>query len=456
MHPSAPALLNDLYQFTMAQAYLDEGIARRKACFELFFRRAPAAGGFILAAGIGPVLDFVEGFRLGRDEVGYLRSLGIFGAPTLERLARFRFHGDIDAVPEGTLVLPGEPILRVAGPIFEAQLLETPLLNLVGFASSVATRAASIKDAAGSAEVMEFGCRRAPGPDGAVTASRAAFIGGCDSTSNLEAGRRFGIPVRGTMAHSFVLSHRSEHEAFRAYARAFPEGTVLLVDTIDTIRSGVPNAIAVAREMEARGDRLRAVRIDSGDLGAIAERSRELLDAAGLAGVKIIASGDLDEDRIRALRERRAPIDVFGVGTKLVTGQGDGGLSCIYKLVAIEGRGGRMEPRKKRSDDPGKATLPGMKQVYRLYGADGLARGDCLDLARTRGRVPEGVARPLLRPMFRRGKRVEPSRPLAEIQAAARASIEEIPLRYRRANRPATYPVRISPAIRRLRSTFEV
>ncbi len=458
MTPPPPALLNDLYQFTMAQAYLADGIALRTACFELFFRRAPAGSPFILAAGIGPAIEFVEGLRFGRIEIRYLRSLGIFDAGLLERLSHFRFGGDIDAVPEGTVVFPGEPILRVRGPVLEAQLLETPLLNLVGFASSVATRAARIKNAAGAAEVMEFGCRRAPGPDGAVTASRAASIGGCDCTSNLEAGRRFGIPVRGTMAHSFVLAHRSEREAFRTYARAFPESTVLLVDTIDTIRSGIPNAIAVALEMSGRGSSLRAVRIDSGDVGAIARRSRALLDAAGLTGVKIIASGDLDEDRIRALRARRAPIDAFGVGTKLVAPEGDGGLSCVYKLVAMEGDGGRMEPRMKRSDDRAKATLPGMKQVHRLYGPDGRARGDFIGLAGRRERIPgglAGVARPLLGPMFRRGKRIEPSRSLVEIQAAARASIEEIPTRCRRSRAPAPYPVRISPAIRRLQSKFE-
>jgi nicotinate phosphoribosyltransferase len=460
----APPLLIDLYELTMAQAYLDAGIADRRAVFELSFRRPPHGGTFAVAAGIGLALELIEGLRLRLDDMTYIRSLGIFGGNLLDRLAEFRFQGDVEAVREGTVVFPREPILRVSGSILEAQILETHLLNLIGFSTLAATKAARIAEAAAPAEVVEFGCRRAQGPDGAVIATRASFIGGAFSTSNLEAGKRFRIPVKGTMAHSFVMAFPSEAEAFRAFARSFPGMAVLLIDTDDTVESGLPAAIAIAREMRARGERLAGVRIDSGDLAAIAREVRSALDAAGFPQVKIFASGDLDERGIAALAAAGAPIDAYGVGTRLASSDGDSALTCIYKLVAVEEAGGRLRSRMKRTDEPGKATLPGAKQVYRKIHASGSAAGDTIALDEE-GDRPEGWAReargevtdvrapawiPLLEPALRSGRRIAPPEDLGSARDRARGSLASIPLPHRRLDDPEPYPVTLSPGLERL------
>ena len=451
----APALLEDLYQLTMAQAYLAEGLADRRSVFELSFRRAPHGGTYALAAGIGPALDFIEGLRYGPEEIDYLRSLGFLRDDLLGRLAAFRFPGDVDAVPEGTVVFPGEPVLRVTAPILEAQLLETPLLNLIGFPTLVATKAARVCLAAGAAEVIEFGCRRAQGPDGALTATRAAFIGGASSTSNLEAGRLFGIPVKGTMAHSYVMAHPSEMEAFRAFARSLPGLAIVLIDTDDSLSSGLPHAIALARELRGQGGRLLGVRLDSGDLAAISRQVRAAFDAAGFPDVKVYASGDLDEERIEALVSAGAPIDSYGVGTRLAASEGDPALTCIYKLSAVEEAPGRLEPRMKRTDDPGKGTLPGAKSVRRLLDAAGLSTGDVLGLEDEEGPVPLPApavrSASLLAPAFRAGRRTAPLEDLRAVRDRARSSLESIPLPHRRLRDPRPYPVAISPALEALR-----
>ncbi len=448
----APPLLNDLYQFTMAAAYQDAGIAERRAVFELFYRTPPHGGTLAVSCGIGPALDFIEGFRFGIEEIAYLRSLGIFGEELFSRLEAFRFLGDVDAVLEGTVVFPREPILRVSAPILEAQLLETPLLNLVGFATLVATKAARVAAAAGPREVIEFGCRRAQGPDGALTASRASSAGGARSTSNLEAGRRFGIPVKGTMAHSFVMAFRSEIEAFRAFVRALPDQAILLIDTVNTLRSGLPNAITLARELRERGRRLLGVRIDSGDLAELSVKVREGLDRAGFPEVKIIASGDLDEERIAALVAARAPIDAYGVGTRLVTARGDPALTTIYKLSAME-EGPAPAPlaaRMKWTDEPEKATLPGVKQVWRSFDASGAAAGDLIALEEEGS--PARGSHPLLEPAFRAGRRVRSPEGLPAVQARAREDLARIPLPHRRLQAPIPYPVSLSPALEGLRT----
>jgi nicotinate phosphoribosyltransferase len=448
----APPLLNDLYQFTVASAYLDAGIAGRRAVFELFYRSPPHGGRLAIACGIGPALDFLDGFRFGGEEIEYLRSLGMLGERLLSRLRSFRFGGDVDAVLEGTVVFPREPILRIAAPILEAQLVETPLLNLVGFATLIATKAARIAAAAGPKEVLEFGCRRAQGPDGALTASRAAFAGGAGSTSHLEAGRRFGIPVKGTMAHSYVCAFPSEVEAFRAFARACPEKPVFLIDTVNTIHSGLPAALAVAGELRAAGRSVAGVRIDSGDLSKIAPAVREGLDRAGFPEVMIFASGDLDDEKIAALETGRAPIDGYGVGGHLVTAHGDPALTAVYKLAAMEegSATGRLLARMKWTDDPGKATLPGVKQAWRGFGESGLAAGDRLALveeAPTEG----GTFRPLLEPAFRAGRRVRPPEPLLTVKARARDSLAQVPEIHKRLRNPIPYPVTISQKLEELR-----
>jgi nicotinate phosphoribosyltransferase len=454
----APPLLNDLYELTMAQSYLSAGLAGRRAVFELFYRRPPHGGGFALAAGIDAALDFVEGLRFGPAEIEYLASLGLFRDDLLRRLESFRFQGDIDALPEGTVVFPGEPILSVSAPILEAQVLETPLLNLVGFPTLVATKAARVVEAASPAEVVEFGCRRAQGPDGALTATRASFVGGCRSTSNLEAGRRFGIPVKGTMAHSFVLAFPSEIEAFRAFTGTYPRNAVLLIDTHHSLRSGLPNAITAGLELRKAGGRLLGVRIDSGDLAAIGFAARQALDAAGLNEVTVVASGDLDEHRIQALRAAGAPIDAYGVGGRLASSAGDTALTCVYKLVAVEEPGtGRLRGRMKETDDPEKATLPGKKQLFRELDGSGAARGDllALDPGEEPALAESGSERvkarlPLLEPAFRSGVRLLRRRDLSEIQSRARKNLEAIPREHRRLVDPLPYPVRISPALSRL------
>ncbi len=464
MNP-APVLTNDLYQFTMSQVYLAGGIAGRRSVFELFFRKAPHGGTYAIACGIENALDFIEQLRIGTEEIEYLRSTGIFNEKLLSSLAELRFSGDVDAVPEGTVVFSREPLLRVSAPLFEAQLLETPLLNLVGFATLVATKAARICAAAAPAEVVEFGCRRAQGPNGALTASLAAFIGGCTSTSNLEAGRRFGIPVKGTMAHSLVMAYPSEIEAFRAFTGEFPGLSILLIDTINTLQSGLPNAIEVARDLQKKGKRLLGVRLDSGDLVELSKQVRLELDRAGLREVKIFASGDLDEQRISSLVSAGAQIDAYGVGTRLASCDGDSALTCIYKLVAIEESSGSLEAKMKKTDDPEKATLAGIKQVYRFIDKNGKAVCDVLALDSQEdlpqrwlpellANLPEGGkssnCRTLLEPVFRKGTRLKPRENLNDIRERARISLESIPNVYKKINQPNIYPVSQSPGLTKL------
>ncbi|MBI4583579.1 MAG: nicotinate phosphoribosyltransferase [Planctomycetes bacterium] len=470
-----PPLLNDLYQFTMAEGYLRSGLADRLAVFDLFFRRAPFGGAFAIAAGIEEALDLLETLKFSPEDLDYLRSLRLFSPELLERLENFRFRGSAAAAPEGTPIFPGEPFLRVTAPLLEAQLVETLLLNTIGFASLIATKAARLSLAASGKELIEFGCRRAQGPNGALAASYYAFLGGCASTSNLEAGKRFGIPVRGTMAHSWVLAFPSETEAFRAYARTYPRSSIFLVDTFDTLKSGLPNALEVAREMRAGGHELLGIRLDSGDFLELAHESRRRLDGAGFAGVKILASGDLDEFQVERLVRAGAPIDAFGVGTRLVVGAGDPALNAAYKLSAvIKPSAGLLEalfePRLKRTDDRAKATLPGLKEVYRWIDAAGLCRGDLIALAESPSTLgagedrpeswprPEGISGgnwiPLLKTLLRHGKRLEPRRPLVEIRESVRKKIEQVPECYRRFHNPTCYPVALSPALSQMRDLF--
>lgn len=474
MNAPHSGLFTDFYHLTMAQGYFAQKLAGRRASFDLFFRKQPFEGGFSIAAGLDGVLDFLENVRFAEDDIAYLKERKVFTDDFLDHLRGFRFTGEVHAVPEGTPVFPMAPLLRVGGPLEQCQIVESPLLNIVNFQSLIATKAARISLEAGRGNVLEFGMRRAQGANGALSASRAAYIGGCAGTSCMLAGKIHGIPVSGTHAHSWVMAFPDELAAFRAFADLYPGGCTLLVDTYDTLKSGIPNAITVGRELAAKGHRLRGVRLDSGDLAYLSIEARKMLDAAGLGDVKIVASGELDERIIHDLKSQGAKIDIFGVGTKLVTAEGSPSFSGIYKLAAVEVEGGAMAMKIKLSDNIGKSTLPGVKQVWRLFGRDGGMTADLIDFEGERHDFTKGVwgyhpfmeygrkfyadiaaAVPLLKPAMMDGKRLAPPRPLAEIRAACRAELETLHPTMRRLLNPHIYKVSLGQALfdetRRLR-----
>lgn len=439
----APALLTDLYQITMAHGYWRHGIAEREACFHLTFRRSPFGGAFALACGLGPALEFLKGFRFGDEDLSYLARLQApDGSPLLapgflDALASLRLGCSVWAVPEGTVVFPHEPLVRVEGPLLQAQLLETGLLNLLNFPTLIATKAARICLAARGDPVLEFGLRRAQGVDGGLAASRAAFLGGCVATSNLLAGRRYGIPVRGTHAHSWVMSFDSEAESFDAWAEAMPNNVVLLVDTYDTL-AGVEKAIATGRKLRARGSELRGVRIDSGDLLEVSRRVRRLLDEAGFEHTRIVATSDLDEHRIAALKEVGAPIDVWGVGTRLATAYDEPALGGVYKLSALRGDDG-WEPRVKRSaDDPVKASDPGRLQVRRCD------RRDVIYDVDLKGPVD---GEDLLVEVVSGGDFVYDAPDAGAVRAFAARQLSDLPDAVRRLRDPEPWPVVLEPRL---------
>lgn len=435
--PKVPSLLmTDLYELTMVQAYhaagMDDPATRdeHRATFELFFRELPAGRRFAMAAGLNDVLTFLEHARLSDDDLDYLRGQGQFNDAFLERLRDFRFSGDVDAVPEGTIVFPNEPLVQVTAPIAEAQLVETLVLNHVHFQTVVASKAAHVVLAAGDRTVVDFGSRRAHDVDAALRSARAAYLAGAAGTSNVMAGKNDGIPIFGTMAHSYVQAWNDELAAWEHFVRLYPE-TTLLVDTFDTLE-GVRHVIELSRRL---GDefRVRAVRLDSGDLAELAHRTRKLLDEAGLPQVKIFASGGLDERKIALLMADGAPIDGFGVGTKMVVSEDAPTLDFAYKLVEYAGR-----PRTKLSTD--KVIYPGRKQVFRTM-ADGVLRGDLL--APHDAQAP---GRPLLEPVMRGGRRLPVGcRTLQQSRRHAAAELAALPERLRSLDaEPAAYPVEVS------------
>lgn len=451
----------DFYQLTMMQGYLRAGLTERLACFDLFFRRNPFGGGYALTAGLDEALDYLATLRFDESEIEYLSTLGTFESAFLEHLARFRFTGAVAAMPEGSVAFPFEPVMQVIAPLGQCQLVETTLLNIINFQTLVATKAARLCQEAGQTEVVEFGMRRAQGPNGALAAARAAHIGGCAATSNVEAAMRYGIPPRGTHAHAWVTAFGGELEAFRAYARQYPNSTVLLVDTYDTLKSGVPNAITVAKEMEREGANLRGIRLDSGDLAFLSSEARRMLDAAGLNYVKIFLSNELDEHIIHDLKIQGARADAYGVGTKLVTADGDPSLTGVFKMSAIRPPEGGWRLTMKKSDAAHKSTFPGVKQVWRMYGAEGYMIGDLMELdggarpdfeSGVEGYHPflEGqhktyrdVARvePLLAEVMRGGERLAPPQTLKFIRERAKASLNELHPTTRRLLNPHIYKV---------------
>jgi len=374
-------MLTDLYQLTMAGAYLEAGVADTEACFHLYFRSNPFQGGYSIACGLAQALDYLEQLNFTEEDIAYLATLsGADGKPLfrpafLEWLRAFRFDADVLAVPEGTVVFPGEPLVRITGPVATCQIVETALLNIINFQTLVATKAARVVMAAEGDPVLEFGLRRAQGPDGGLSAGRAAYIGGCAGTSNVLTGQRYGVPVGGTHAHSLVMLFDTELEAFLAYAEAMPNNAVLLVDTYDTLE-GVRNAIKAGERLRELGSDLAGVRIDSGDLAWLSIRARELLDDAGFRATRIYASNELDEYTIGSLKEQGAKIDVWGVGTKLVTAYDQPALGGVYKLSAVREPGGQWEPRVKVSEQAAKVTTPGLQQIRRFIDEAGRFVGD--------------------------------------------------------------------------------
>ncbi|MFO7620842.1 MAG: nicotinate phosphoribosyltransferase, partial [Bacteroidales bacterium] len=358
------ATFTDLYQLTMAQAYFLKGRKNEHAVFDYLFRRLPFGGGYAIFAGLEVLLDVLEKMKFSEDELTFLKHQG-FDRDFIKYLRGFRFSGKVSGIKEGDIIFPVIPVLLVEAGIIEAQIIETVLLNILNFQSLIATKASRMRLAAGKRKLIDFGLRRAPGPGGYYS-SRAAVIGGFDATSNVRAGFDFNIPVSETMAHSFIESYDNELTAFRDYAEIHPDNCVLLVDTYNTLRSGIPNAIIIGKEMKERGEKLLAIRLDSGDLAYLAKESRMLLDRAGLNDVKIAVSNQLDEHVIKSLLEQNAPIDIFGVGTSLVTGSPDAAFDGVYKLAMSNGK-----PRIKLSETISKITLPYKKQVYRIKESDG-------------------------------------------------------------------------------------
>lgn len=455
-------LFTDLYELTMASGYFHEGRKAVSAVFDHFFREHPYEGGYTVLAGMEDLLERIERFRFGDEALSYLSEHG-FHDDFIDYLREFSFTGTVHALPDGELIFPNEPILRIEGNIIETQLLETLVLNRVNFASLIATKAARIRSVAGNKLVADFGLRRAHGPGGNL-ASMAGVIGGADATSNVRAGLRYGIPVTGTMAHSWVQSYQSELEAFRAFARQNPENSILLVDTYNSIQQGVPNAIQVAHEMAERGEKLKGIRLDSGDLAYLSKKARRMLDNAGLQDAIITVSNQLDEYVIDSLLDQEAPIDGFGVGTRLVTGQPDAALDGVYKLAECDG-----EPRMKLSDNVAKTTLPGRKQVHRFFNEDGTFYGDAIALEEedTPDRIihphfPERQSNlegkpsePLLQPVMKEGKRLQSPEPLQVKKERCQERLEQLPLEHRRFQWPHIYKVGISEELYRLRTRLQ-
>src|SRR6266536_1086932 len=380
---SFTALTTDLYEVTMAYGYWKAGVSDHEAAFHVTFRHNPFGGQFTVACGLATAIDFLRMFHFTETEIAYLASQRgndgkpLFDSGFLDYLRDLRLTCDIDAIPEGTLVFPNEPLIRVSGPVAQCQLLETTLLNILNFESLIATKAARVCLAAKNDPVIEFGLRRAQGVDGGLTAARAAYVGGCAGTSNLQAGERFGIPVSGTQAHSWIMFFENEREAFETYARAMPNNCVLLVDTYNSIE-GVRHAIDVAGQLRKQGHEMIGVRLDSGDRVALSIEARRMLDKAGFTNAKIVCSGDLDEYMITDLKKRGAKIDIWGVGTKLATGQPDAALGGIYKLSAIRWPGGEWQYRIKLSDEAAKTSCPGLLQVRRFQQPDGRFIADAI------------------------------------------------------------------------------
>jgi nicotinate phosphoribosyltransferase len=474
------ALLTDLYELTMGAGYQAAGVADREAVFAMSFRDLPFEGGYAVTAGLDDALEILEHMRFEKSDIEYLRGLRgtadrpIFRPAFLERLESFEFTCDVDAVPEGTVVFPNEPLIRVRGPLLQAQLVESVLLTVIGFQTLVATKAARVVEAAGGGPILEFGLRRAQGPDGALSAARAAYIGGVAATSNVLAGRLFGIPVRGTHAHSWIQVFDDEQRAFDVYADAQPDNVTLLVDTYETL-SGVSHAIATGLRLAASGGSLAAIRLDSGDLAYLSIEARRMLDEAGLTETKIVASNDLDEYTIASLRAQGARIDIWGVGTRLDTCFDQPALGAVYKLTAICDPSGGWRYPVKLSEHSAKISIPGVLGVRRFVDEAGRFRADMIydedmpspadhavivdpaDALHMRAIEPDWRPEELVVPVLRHGKRVAPAPDLELVRTRARAQLDSLHPAIRRLLNPHAYPVGLERRLhdRRVRQVLE-
>lgn len=460
IYATSLSLLTDLYQLTMAYGYWKNGMAEQEAVFHLYFRKNPFNGGYTIAAGLEHAVQYLQELRFAEEDLAYIASLkGSQGQPLFEAafisyLREMQFSCSVDAMPEGTAVFPGEPLVRVRGPLLQAQLVETPLLTIINFETLIATKAARIADAAKGDQVIEFGMRRAQGIDGALSAARAAYIGGASATSNLLAGQLYNIPVKGTHAHSWVQAFDTEEEAFLAYGKAFPQDSVFLVDTYDTLE-GVRTAIKVAKQLQPSGFAFGGIRLDSGDLTYLSKEARKLLDAAGFTDTSIVASNDLDEHIITSLKQEGARINVWGVGTRMITAYDQPALGGVYKLAALRQQDGQWEYKVKLSEQRAKTSTPGLLQVRRFQ--DGVFLADMiyneleglpaqiqivdpLDSTRRKTIALGTASEDLLVPVFEEGRLIYTLPDLPTIKARTKAQLEMLHESIRRYLNPHSYP----------------
>ena len=464
-------LLTDLYQLTMINGYFENNVHNDVVVFDMFFRKNACKGGYTIVCGIEQLVEYIENLKFSESDLDYLKTLNLFSDKFLDFLRDFKFTGDIYTVEEGTVMFPNEPIIRIKAPLYQAQLIETALLTIINFQSLIATKASRVCFAAKGDPVFEFGLRRAKGPDAGIYGARAAIIGGCTATANVLAGKMFNIPVVGTHAHSWVQKFDNELDAFEAYAKIYPNNCLLLVDTYDVLKSGMPNAIKVFKELKAKGHEPLGIRLDSGDLDYLSKECKNMLTEAGFEDVRITASNDLDEYCISNLKSSGSPINSWGVGTKLITSSDSPSLGGVYKLVASY-KDGKYEPKIKISEDPEKITNPGYKKVVRIYNTQGHAEADLIMLEDEYidNNKPLTIFHPvykwktktftnytikeLLKPLYINGECKYEKKSVIEIQEYTRNELNTLWREYKRLLYPQTYKVDLSEKLCTLKESM--